>query len=153
MASTRSSVDADVRRGVSRGGRATSRRRAPGAGRGDSAAVVPATTVVGSPSAVRPPRPKRIRTTFKYHELQLMKTYFELNHNPDNNDLKQLSVKTGLSKRVLQASCTKLRRLKAYPSSQKLFEPETVIPSYVVQLLIQLITIQLFLLRDEVLLS
>jgi len=33
-----------------------------------------------------------------------MKTYFELNHNPDNNDLKQLSIKTGLSKRVLQAS-------------------------------------------------
>jgi len=49
-------------------------------------------------------RPKRIRTTFKCHELQLMKTYFELNHNPDNNDLKQLSLKTGLSKRVLQAS-------------------------------------------------
>ena len=33
-----------------------------------------------------------------------MKTYFELNHNPDNNDLKQLSLKTGLSKRVLQVS-------------------------------------------------
>jgi len=73
----------------------------------DSAAVVtPGTAVSGAPPPVnRPPRPKRIRTTFKYHELQLMKTYFELNHNPDNNDLKQLAVKTGLSKRVLQASC------------------------------------------------
>jgi len=38
-----------------------------------------------------------------------MKTYFELNHNPDNNDLKQLSLKTGLSKRVLQASGGKFR--------------------------------------------
>ena len=35
-----------------------------------------------------------------------MKTYFELNHNPDNNDLKQLAVKTGLSKRVLQVNDT-----------------------------------------------
>ncbi len=31
-----------------------------------------------------------------------MKSYFELNHNPDAKDLKQLSQKTGLSKRVLQ---------------------------------------------------
>jgi len=71
---------------------------------GDPVGVTPA-SVSGAPAIARPPRPKRIRTTFKYHELQLMKTYFELNHNPDNNDLKQLSVKTGLSKRVLQASC------------------------------------------------
>ena len=65
---------------------------------------MPAATAVSGPAASRPTRPKRIRTTFKYHELQLMKSYFELNHNPDNNDLKQLSLKTGLSKRVLQAS-------------------------------------------------
>jgi len=31
-----------------------------------------------------------------------MKSYFALNHNPDAKDLKQLSIKTGLSKRVLQ---------------------------------------------------
>lgn len=31
-----------------------------------------------------------------------MKTYFALNHNPDSKDLKQLSLKTGLTKRVLQ---------------------------------------------------
>jgi len=92
---------------VSGGGpRVTSRRRTPAAVAGDSAAVTPpVTTAVSGSTPGRPPRPKRIRTTFKYHELQLMKTYFELNHNPDNNDLKQLSLKTGLSKRVLQASC------------------------------------------------
>ena len=31
-----------------------------------------------------------------------MKAYFSVNHNPDAKDLKQLSQKTGLSKRVLQ---------------------------------------------------
>jgi len=103
--STRPPVDACVPRGdAGRGGRPTSRRRATAPAPGDSAAVVPAGTVVGGSAVTRQPRPKRIRTTFKYHELQLMKTYFELNHNPDNNDLKQLSLKTGLSKRVLQVS-------------------------------------------------
>ena len=43
-----------------------------------------------------------MRTSFKHHQLRVMKTYFELNHNPDAKDLKQLSQKTGLSKRVLQ---------------------------------------------------
>ena len=43
-----------------------------------------------------------MRTSFKHHQLRVMKSYFELNHNPDAKDLKQLSQKTGLSKRVLQ---------------------------------------------------
>ena len=47
-------------------------------------------------------RQKRMRTSFKHHQLRVMKSYFELNHNPDAKDLKQLSQKTGLSKRVLQ---------------------------------------------------
>jgi len=50
----------------------------------------------------RPVRQKRLRTSFKHHELRIMKSYFSLNHNPDAKDLKQLSIKTGLSKRVLQ---------------------------------------------------
>lgn len=33
-----------------------------------------------------------------------MKSYFAINHNPDAKDLKQLSQKTGLPKRVLQVS-------------------------------------------------
>lgn len=45
---------------------------------------------------------KRVRTSFKQHQLLIMKTYFALNHNPDSKDLKQLSLKTGLTKRVLQ---------------------------------------------------
>ena len=51
-------------------------------------------------------RQKRVRTSFKHHQLRAMKSYFALNHNPDAKDLKQLAQKTGLSKRVLQVSVT-----------------------------------------------
>ncbi|CAI4228496.1 unnamed protein product [Auanema sp. JU1783] len=47
-------------------------------------------------------RSKRMRTSFKHHQLKTMKVYFNLNHNPDAKDLKQLAQKTGLTKRVLQ---------------------------------------------------
>lgn len=47
-------------------------------------------------------RNKRMRTSFKHHQLRTMKSYFAINQNPDAKDLKQLSQKTGLSKRVLQ---------------------------------------------------
>ncbi|KAL5288011.1 LHX2 family protein [Megaselia abdita] len=47
-------------------------------------------------------RTKRMRTSFKHHQLRTMKSYFAVNHNPDAKDLKQLSQKTGLPKRVLQ---------------------------------------------------
>ena len=47
-------------------------------------------------------RAKRMRTSFKHHQLRTMKSYFALNQNPDAKDLKQLAQKTGLSKRVLQ---------------------------------------------------
>ncbi|KAH9360568.1 hypothetical protein HPB48_012945 [Haemaphysalis longicornis] len=48
-------------------------------------------------------RTKRMRTSFKHHQLRTMKSYFAINQNPDAKDLKQLAQKTGLSKRVLQA--------------------------------------------------
>ncbi|XP_029638826.1 LIM/homeobox protein Lhx9-like isoform X3 [Octopus sinensis] len=48
------------------------------------------------------PRQKRMRTSFKHHQLRTLKSYFALNHNPDTKDLKQLAQKTGLNKRVLQ---------------------------------------------------
>ena len=49
-------------------------------------------------------RTKRVRTSFKNHQLRVLKQYFQLNHNPDAKELKQLSQKTGLSKRVLQVN-------------------------------------------------
>uniref|UniRef100_A0A183TMQ6 LIM/homeobox protein Lhx9 n=1 Tax=Schistocephalus solidus TaxID=70667 RepID=A0A183TMQ6_SCHSO len=49
-------------------------------------------------------RQKRIRTSFKHGQLRAMKAFFATNHNPDGKDLKGLSERTGLSKRVLQVS-------------------------------------------------
>lgn len=51
-------------------------------------------------------RTKRMRTSFKHHQLRTMKSYFAINQNPDAKDLKQLAQKTGLSKRVLQVKTT-----------------------------------------------
>lgn len=65
---------------------------------------------------------KRMRTSFKHHQLRTMKSYFAINHNPDAKDLKQLAQKTGLTKRVLQ-----VREAEALPlASSKLavFFPE-----------------------------
>ena len=50
-------------------------------------------------------RQKRLRTSFKHHQLRTMKNYFAVNHNPDAKDLKELAQKTGLTKRVLQVVC------------------------------------------------
>ncbi|XP_031348784.1 protein apterous-like isoform X2 [Photinus pyralis] len=56
----------------------------------------------GGPGMGSNQRTKRMRTSFKHHQLRTMKSYFSINHNPDAKDLKQLSQKTGLPKRVLQ---------------------------------------------------
>ncbi|XP_035684412.1 LIM/homeobox protein Lhx9-like isoform X1 [Branchiostoma floridae] len=56
----------------------------------------------GNSPGHQPQRQKRMRTSFKHHQLRAMKSYFALNHNPDAKDLKQLAQKTGLTKRVLQ---------------------------------------------------
>ena len=56
-------------------------------------------------------RTKRMRTSFKHHQLRTMKSYFSINQNPDAKDLKQLAQKTGLSKRVLQVREHRLRPL------------------------------------------
>lgn len=53
-------------------------------------------------------RTKRMRTSFKHHQLRQMKAYFSINHNPDSKELKELSVKTALPKRVLQVSSSTL---------------------------------------------
>ncbi|XP_066998486.2 LIM/homeobox protein Lhx9-like [Anabrus simplex] len=56
----------------------------------------------GNPGQQQQQRTKRMRTSFKHHQLRTMKSYFAINQNPDAKDLKQLAQKTGLSKRVLQ---------------------------------------------------
>lgn len=57
-----------------------------------------------NPNSAGQNRTKRMRTSFKHHQLRTMKAYFNLNQNPDAKDLKQLAQKTQLSKRVLQVS-------------------------------------------------
>ena len=73
-------------------------------------------------------KPKRMRTSFKHHQLRAMKAYFAMNHNPDAKDLKQLSQKTGLSKRVLQVwfqnARAKYRRTVCNPQAPDL-SPES----------------------------
>ena len=60
-------------------------------------------SALGHPSTQQPQqKTKRLRTSFKHHQLRMLKSYFATNHNPDAKDLKQLSQKTTLSKRVLQ---------------------------------------------------
>ena len=48
---------------------------------------------------------KRARTSFKHHQLRIMKAHFNINQNPDSRELKMLSQKTQLDKKVLQVSC------------------------------------------------
>ena len=56
------------------------------------------------PNQAQQQKTKRLRTSFKHHQLRMLKSYFATNHNPDAKDLKQLSQKTTLSKRVLQVT-------------------------------------------------
>lgn len=47
-------------------------------------------------------RRKRMRSSFKHHQLKVMKAYFQVNHNPDAKELREISLKTGLLTRVIQ---------------------------------------------------
>ena len=51
-----------------------------------------------------PGKTKRARTSFKHHQLRIMKHHFNINQNPDSRELKILSQKTGLDKKVLQVN-------------------------------------------------
>lgn len=77
---------------------------------------------VGSPGPVhQSQRTKRMRTSFKHHQLRTMKNYFAINQNPDAKDLKQLAQKTGLSKRVLQVrrGRSRLRYVRIFSTRSK----------------------------------
>ena len=53
---------------------------------------------------------KRARTSFKHHQLRIMKAHFQVNQNPDSREPKMLSQKTGLDKKVLQVRGERGRR-------------------------------------------
>jgi len=49
-------------------------------------------------------RRKRMRSSFKHHQLKIMKSHFQMNHNPDAKELHEIALKTGLMTRVIQVS-------------------------------------------------
>jgi len=49
-------------------------------------------------------RRKRMRSSFKHHQLKIMRSYFQTNHNPDAKELREIALKTGLMTRVIQVS-------------------------------------------------
>lgn len=73
--------------------------RTPSSSSGQYPAVMPSTS---SNSLNSSNKKKRVRTSFKHQQLRAMKAYFQINPNPDAKDLKELSERTGLQKRVLQ---------------------------------------------------
>lgn len=68
-----------------------------------------------------PGKTKRARTSFKHHQLRIMKHHFQINQNPDSRELKILSQKTQLDKKVLQVwfqnARAKWRRTRAQEQS------------------------------------
>lgn len=45
---------------------------------------------------------KRVRTTFTEDQLQILQANFQIDSNPDGQDLERIATLTGLSKRVTQ---------------------------------------------------
>lgn len=45
---------------------------------------------------------KRVRTTFTEEQLQVLQANFQIDSNPDGQDLERIAQLTGLSKRVTQ---------------------------------------------------
>ena len=59
----------------------------------------------GSPSSggiIKCHKTKRVRTTFTEEQLQILQANFNIDSNPDGQDLERIAQLTGLSKRVTQ---------------------------------------------------
>ena len=70
---------------------------------GAAAAAAAAAAAMNGPNGLMSgSKTKRARTSFKHHQLRIMKSHFQQNQNPDSRELKILSQKTGLDKKVLQ---------------------------------------------------
>ncbi|KAG9508744.1 LIM/homeobox protein Awh, partial [Fragariocoptes setiger] len=55
-----------------------------------------------SPSSCGESKSKRVRTTFTEEQLQVLQANFQVDSNPDGQDLERIATLTGLSKRVTQ---------------------------------------------------
>jgi len=80
----------------------------------------------GSGSATAAGRRKRMRSSFKHHQLKIMKFYFQTNHNPDAKELREISLKTGLMTRVIQVGCTSTKRKGSSYSTAERTAPELI---------------------------
>ena len=69
-----------------------------------------------------PGKTKRARTSFKHHQLRIMKHHFNINQNPDSRELKILSQKTGLDKKVLQVGWNHVISLNRSCSKENTFD-------------------------------
>ena len=71
-------------------------------------------------------RRKRMRSSFKHHQLKIMKFYFQTNHNPDAKELREISLKTGLMTRVIQVGCISTKRKGSSYSTAERRAPELI---------------------------
>ena len=53
-------------------------------------------------SGVSKSKSKRVRTTFTDEQIAILQTNFQIDSNPDGQDLERIALVTGLSKRVTQ---------------------------------------------------
>ena len=53
-------------------------------------------------SHVKKKKTKRMRTTFTEEQIQILQANFQIDSNPDGQDLERIAQITGLSKRVTQ---------------------------------------------------
>jgi hypothetical protein len=60
------------------------------------------TTEGGDSESYQKNKAKRVRTTFTEEQLQVLQANFQLDSNPDGQDLERIAQITGLSKRVTQ---------------------------------------------------
>ncbi len=68
-----------------------------------------------------PGKTKRARTSFKHHQLRIMKHHFQINQNPDSRELKILSQKTQLDKKVLQVRNSKTHPIPSLVFTKRFF--------------------------------
>lgn len=57
---------------------------------------------------------KRVRTTFSEEQIQFLTQQFNIDSNPDGQELERIAIRTGLSKRVTQVRLQRLPTSFAY---------------------------------------